>query len=210
MIHSKDAAKAMAAAINSPDKQTTQRATENDAKVIGLLFKRLKSIFPAWRASFPDEDSEHEARKTWLSALNENGITTAEQIRIGLKKARKHSSPFWPSVGQFISWCELDGEDLGLPSNEEAFKQSVSDGEKHPAVIFSLRKLADPYAYRMSKESDARKAWFRGWSETIRHVANGGEIPEPEKQVEHKVIAAPSHIAESHISKMRKSLRGAL
>lgn len=207
MIHSKDAAKAMAAAINNPGKQTAQRATENDAKVIGLLFKRLKSIFPAWRASFLDEESEHEARKMWLSALNENGITTAEQIRIGLKKARKHNSPFWPSVGQFISWCELDGEDLGLPSNEEAFNQSVSDGEKHPAVIYALRQMTDVYSYRLRKEADARKEWAQVWQKTIAYVASGGELPKPEKQIEQKVVAAPQEVALSHIEKMRSALR---
>jgi len=198
-------------AVNNVEKYQApekRQPTQRDGEIIGLLFDRLKQIFPAWKVSYPTEREEAEARKTWLRALTENHVTTPEQIKRGLEKARLYDRPFMPSVGQFIKWCELDSEALGLPSSEEAFRQSVSDGKKHPAVIYALRKLADPYSYRMSKESDARKAWGRVWNETVKYVAAGGELPRPEKQIEQKVVAAPQDVALSHIEKMRSALRG--
>lgn len=201
------AANALAGAVNN-HKPQPEKPTEHDGRVIGLLFDRLKQIFPAWKVSYPTEREEAEARKTWLRALTENHVTTPEQIKRGLEKARLYDRPFMPSVGQFIKWCELDGADLCLPDNETAFAQSVGDGKKHPAVIYTLRQMTDVYNYRLRKEADARKEWAQVWQKTIAYVAAGGELPRPEKQIEQKVVAAPQEVALSHIEKMRAALRG--
>lgn len=206
-----NAANVAARAVNNIEKYAEpekRQPTQRDGQIVGLLFDRLKHTFPAWKASYPTAAEEAEARKVWMRALVENNVTHPEQIRRGLAKARQYDRPFMPSVGQFIAWCELDGEDLGLPSNEQAFHQSVSDGPKHPAVIFALRKLLDPYAYRLSKEQEARKQWEKVWKETILHVAGGGELPKPEKQLEQKIELAPAEVAESHLKLMRSALGG--
>ena len=210
MTHFNAAGIAARAASNVEKYQAPEKRqpTQRDGEIIGLLFDRLKQIFPAWKVSYPTGREEAEARKTWLRSLTENHVTTPEQIRRGLEKARLYDRPFMPSVGQFIKWCELDGADMGLPDNETAFAQSVGDGKKHPAVIYALRQMTDVYSYRLRKEADARKEWAQVWQKTIAYVASGVELPRPEKKIEQKVVAAPQEVALSHIEKMRIALRG--
>lgn len=79
------------------------------ADVINFLFNSLKLIFPAWRNSIKSLNEENEIKKHWLKALVKANITTIEQIEKGLTEAEKLDQPFWPSVGQFVKWCNPKG-----------------------------------------------------------------------------------------------------
>ena len=47
-------------------------------------------------------------------------ITTIEQLKNGVERAKKSKNPFWPSVGEFIGWCnEIDYHSIGLPNEDE-------------------------------------------------------------------------------------------
>ncbi|WP_167404837.1 replication protein P [Vibrio penaeicida] len=78
---------------------------ENQAKIINALFVELQSIFPSWRHALPDDEILARTKKTWAKAFIENQIVTQTLLQQGLRKARKHKSPFFPSVGEFIGWC---------------------------------------------------------------------------------------------------------
>lgn len=90
------------------------------AKFVDRLFARLKAIFPAWQAAFDGEEGYQEAKRLWLEALVNNGVTTAAQFKCGIAQAERSGSPFFPSAGQFIAWCKTDDyAALGLPTVEE-------------------------------------------------------------------------------------------
>lgn len=90
------------------------------AKFVDRLFARLKAIFPAWQAAFDGEEGYQEAKRLWLEALVNNGVTTAAQFKCGIAQAERSGSPFFPSAGQFIAWCKADDyAALGLPTVEE-------------------------------------------------------------------------------------------
>ncbi|HDX1086945.1 replication protein P [Pasteurella multocida] len=93
-------------------------------KTIDFLFTRLKTIFPAWKSAFSSDREYQEAKKYWLETLINERITSVAQIRVGVERARKSESPFFPSVGQFVAWCN-DGalEAQGMPSLEELLER---------------------------------------------------------------------------------------
>ena len=111
----------------------TQRTgdTEQDRVFVNELFKQLAGIFPGWRAAFPDEQIANQAKRQWLTGLVENGVTTPEQIEMGLKAARSADTPFIPSVGQFIEWTKDNRmtEYVSLPrppANEQIAAEHIS------------------------------------------------------------------------------------
>ena len=61
----------------------------------------------------------------------ENRITTSEQLNHGIMRARNHSSPFLPSCGMFVSWCqEYTLQQQAFPSEQEFRKALVSEISK--------------------------------------------------------------------------------
>ncbi len=85
-------------------------STEQTAQVVNALFLDLQCIFPAWKQSFPTDQLLQRAKTQWIKGFIENQITTERQVQRGLHKARQSVSPYFPSLGQFIGWCEGEFE----------------------------------------------------------------------------------------------------
>ena len=75
------------------------------APIINKVITGLKRGKPAWRHTIRSQEEEDGIKKEWAAALKQHGITTQEQLANGFKYARLDNSPFFPSVGQFIEWC---------------------------------------------------------------------------------------------------------
>ncbi|WP_368075529.1 replication protein P [Marinobacter lutaoensis] len=75
------------------------------------LFAELQACFPAWRQTFTSKADIDAAKRVWARGLVEAKVTSDRQLQWGLAKARRSESPFWPSVGQFIKWCQPDPAD---------------------------------------------------------------------------------------------------
>jgi hypothetical protein len=90
-------------------------------RLVDTLFRQLKQIFPAaGNTNLRTEADENTAKKQWIAAFAEGGIRSKEQLSSGMQYARSSESPFWPSPGQFVSWCRLGAQkQAGLPSCEE-------------------------------------------------------------------------------------------
>lgn len=88
------------------------------ADIINRIFRALKLIFPAWRQNFKTEKNYLDTKALWLETLIEEKITTQEQIELGLKGAKNHDSPFFPSIGQFIKWTKKEKPRI----NEQAYQ----------------------------------------------------------------------------------------
>ncbi len=83
-----------------------QQANLKEAEpIINRVFIGLKRAFPAWRHHIRSEEEESGIKKEWIKAFQQHGINTQEQIANGFKYARLHDSPYFPSVGMFIKWC---------------------------------------------------------------------------------------------------------
>ncbi|EGE4658998.1 phage replication protein [Salmonella bongori serovar 48:i:- str. 94-0708] len=92
------------------------RVVNSDAeRLVEALFMQLKQIFPAaTQTNLRSDADERVAKQQWIAAFSENGIRTRKQLSAGMQKARSSQSPFWPSPGQFISWCREGSGALGV------------------------------------------------------------------------------------------------
>lgn len=92
------------------------RVVSSDAeRLVDALFMQLKQIFPAaTQTNLRSDADERVAKQQWIAAFSENGIRTRKQLSAGMQKARSSQSPFWPSPGQFISWCREGSGALGV------------------------------------------------------------------------------------------------
>lgn len=92
------------------------RVVNSDAeRLVDALFMQLKQIFPAaTQTNLRSDADERVAKQQWIAAFSENGIRTSKQLSAGMQKARSSQSPFWPSPGQFISWCREGSGALGV------------------------------------------------------------------------------------------------
>lgn len=99
-----------------------QKVVNSEAEnLVDALFRQLKQIFPAAiNTNLRTEADESTAKKQWIAAFAEGGIRTRDQLSSGMQYARSSESPFWPSPGQFVSWCLLGAQkQAGLPSCDE-------------------------------------------------------------------------------------------
>lgn len=176
-----------------------QQKFESD-KLAEMLFVRLKDIFPAFRTSLVNLEMERGTVKQWALGLAENDCLNVDSIQRGLKQARLHDSPFLPSVGMFIKWCKPTEADLGLPTEQEALRQALNThGTKHKAVLYAL-SMVDSHALRNATTGDCERIWAKAWKDTVIHVANGGELPEPvakEMRIERKLMDRDEAIKRS-------------
>lgn len=97
-----------------PEMQTPK--VEQTAEIFNSLFSALRAAFPASVSTFNDQEAFNELRRQWALAFRENGITTMEQVNVGLRVARRQERPFLPSPGQFIAWCREGRNALGISS----------------------------------------------------------------------------------------------
>ncbi|EFE98257.1 replication protein P [Serratia odorifera] len=182
--------------------EPAQRVVNNNAeKLVDLLFKNLMQIFPAARntaLSTPEDIAA--AKRQWILAFAENGITTADQLRAGMRMARQQESDFWPSCGKFIGWCKAGAAEFaGLPSLDEAVtefdkyaatRSQYPSAEEfpwsHPAmywIVIDVRRAMHRYNHTEAETRRAIQNQLNGWA---KRLAKGEPVPTPAAQ-----IAAP-------------------
>lgn len=167
-----------------PQAQANYDQDLDTGMLINALFAELEAIFPAWeRAISPAgsyksrNDLMGDIKAQWLQGLKENNINTVEQIKVGLRHARRQESRYLPSIGQFISWCKRIEEFAGLPSKEEAFMEALSDGKKSPCVLFALHQIPDVYRFRQMSEPRAWEVWSKAWDSVLDYWLEHRQFP---------------------------------
>ncbi|WP_233781975.1 replication protein P, partial [Haemophilus influenzae] len=117
----------------------------NAVRLIDRMFVRLKSIFPAWKQAFDSEIEYNETKQVWLEELFKAGVVNPQSLKRGLDLAAKSESPFFPSVGQFITWCSEDYHELGLPNEAELY-------QRYKTFLGYARFNRDEFQYRSKVE----------------------------------------------------------
>lgn len=196
--------------------QPTPEQLKAAAEIINKLFAELQTCFPAWRQAFGSKADMDIAKRTWARGLVEAKITSDHQLQIGLSKARRSDSPFWPSIGQFIKWCQPNPEDFGLPSPEQAFREASKNSHpsatnsrwSHQVVYISAREVG---AFELSN-LPRDKSWpifERAYNIVVQRVLNGEnldvQIPKalPKRSAPRR--ASPA-VVRRHIEHLRKML----
>lgn len=153
------------------------------AQNVNDIFRALQGAFPAWRSAFPDDDSLRVAKTTWVKGLMAAGVTDLKQIARGIKKARLSESDFFPSVGKFISWCRMTPEELGLPSDDLAWREVgqhchhvLIHNWSHPGVYEAGRRVG---WFELRNGTATRKSFAEQYQAVVADVAAGAEFVMP-------------------------------
>ncbi|MDN2661825.1 replication protein P [Psychromonas sp. 14N.309.X.WAT.B.A12] len=181
--------------------------------LVNRLFSELQAIFPAWRNTFPTEESLNHAKRSWVKGFLDAGIRTLEQIRFGVKHARLSTSPYWPALGAFIEWCKPKAEDFGLPCREDAYAEAIANlGNyitahwSHVAVQEAVRNTTT-YVLKNKSEHASRNEFYRNYSVLVKRVMSGESLHfDVPKSIAEKpaFCAAPRDVELNHIANMKK------
>ena len=192
----------------------------NAEKLVDLLFVNLMQVFPAAKQTALSTPAEvAAAKRQWITAFAENGITSVEQLQAGMRMARQQESDFWPSCGKFIGWCKAGAaENAGLPSVDEVeaeFKRYSANRGQHARpedfnwsapvmywIVIDVRHLMLQHNYT---ESEIRKSIQQHLNRWAKRLAKGERVPTPAPQIAHKQhIPAPSELIDKDGKFQRK------
>lgn len=177
-----------------PEEQP-QRVVNADAeKLVDVLFTNLMQIFPAARQTALSTPADiAAAKRQWILAFAESGVTTLDQVKAGMRIARQQETDFWPSCGKFIGWCKSGAaQSAGLPSVDEVmaeFNQYCARRGDYasPAdypwstlvmywVVTDVRRLM--FQNNLT-EGEVRKSVQRHLTIWAKRLAKGEQIPAP-------------------------------
>ncbi len=191
----------------------------NAEKLVDLLFTNLMQVFPAAKQTALSTPAEvAAAKRQWILAFAENGITSVEQLQAGMRMARQQESDFWPSCGKFIGWCKTGAAlNAGLPSVDEVeveFKRySANRGHVRPEdfnwsapvmywIVIDVRHQMLQYNHT---ESEIRKSIQQHLNRWAKRLAKGERVPTPAPQIAYKkIIPAPSELMDKDGKFQRK------
>ena len=191
---------------------------DNSVRLIDRMFIRLKSIFPAWKQAFASEAEYNETKQVWLEELFKAGVVSPQSLKRGLDLAAKSESPFFPSVGQFIAWCQFeDYHALGLPTAEDLiqrYKNYIGYARfnqhefkyRSKAEYWVLKALYNQYWNKPL--DDTLKAIPRVLSEAAEKVRLGFEFEDIPEMIEQKIVNLPQEKTLAHIANCKAALRG--
>ncbi|HFD2060288.1 TPA: replication protein P [Serratia marcescens] len=202
-----------------PAEPQARVVNENAEKLVDLLFTNLVQVFPAAKQTALRTPAEVDAAKRqWILAFAENGITSVEQLQAGMRMARQQESDFWPSCGKFIGWCKTGAAlNAGLPSVDEVeaeFKRySANRGHVRPEdfnwsapvmywIVIDVRHQMLQYNHT---ESEFRKSIQQHINRWAKRLAKGERVPTPAPQIAYKKnIPAPSELMDKDGKFQRK------
>ena len=189
--------------LSTPEQKPEQRLYRVDGGMFTkdeLLWKRLIGLYGyAFTRQYGDDPTPE-----WMLALNNLAV---DQIRCGIERCTTENEfrKFPPNPMQFLTLCLPRGEDMGLPTEAEALRQATgASTQKHPAVSFTLRNMGDDvFALRRADSKTAAAMFGPHWAATIQHVMAGGELPEPELEIEHKHQRADKETGNAILAEMK-------
>ncbi|EPN6881856.1 replication protein P [Providencia rettgeri] len=194
---------------------TPQKVVNPQAEqLVDVLFRNLKQIFPAAvNTIFKNESDELAAKRQWIAAFAENGITNREQLQNGMRHARASDNPFWPAVGQFIKWCKQeDFTQLGLPTETElyeVFKKYCSErgwrrfNWPSNACYWIVTKVYSEMRSRNLSDSEVIKLCASELKVMANKIKAGEKIADPILQLESAVIPTKRDKALSIIAELK-------
>ena len=202
-------------AITPTQKSAVEKSdvSSNATKLIDRMFTRLKSLFPAWKQAFDSIETYNETKQVWLEELIKADVMTPLALKRGLDRAAGSESPFFPSVGQFIAWCEFENyHELGLPTQDEleARLQKYFGYAKEPHN-FKFRSRAEYYllktiydGYGKKKWEDCQRAMPKILAEVVEKARTGFEFPQIPELLEQKQKVIPPEVSKNGVAKIKE------
>ena len=194
--------------------QNRPLVNETAERLVNRVFEQLLASCP--RLSYYTAEQVVTAKQQWILGFAENGITTVEQVKQGMKALRAKEDDFVPSVGKFIGWCKVvDYTQLGLPTLEKLLKRlnHFSAYGLEEADKFSFKNDAEYWLitdlYRRERrylwqESTLRSQAEQALLKMAKRIQAGENIPERAKAIEKPKEYIPAHpLVEAELRKRR-------
>ena len=194
--------------------QNRPLVNETAERLVNRVFEQLLASCP--RLLYYTAEQVATAKQQWILGFAENGITTVEQVKQGMKALRAKEDDFVPSVGKFIGWCKVvDYTQLGLPTLEKLLKRlnhfaffGLEEADK-----FSFKNDAEYWLitdlYRRERrylwqESTLRSQAEQALLKMAKRIQAGENIPERAKAIEKPKEYIPAHpLVEAELRKRR-------
>jgi hypothetical protein len=147
---------------------------DQTGEVIEKIFRELQAIFPAWKQAWPDDASKNTAMRSWTKRFIDAGLSNLDQVRYGIEECRRSTSPFAPSVGQFIDWCTPGPELFGMPNTSDAWMEALMGSYSHEGVRIAANETGI-FDLRAAKQDDKaiRARFDRAYVIVIRRAQEG-------------------------------------
>lgn len=161
--------------------------------LVNRLFRQIRDNRPAWRQAWATTAALESAKLQWLAAFVENGIHDWDrQIELGLRRLREDESDFVPSPGKFIAWCRPTAEMLGLPSDQDAWREAVNgcaDPERWRWSHEAVRTAAESVGFWELRQGDGgtdslRRRFAAAYGQVLNRVARGEPVSPPVRVLE--------------------------
>lgn len=127
------------------------------AQIVNETLKQLIAAKPAYKQALNAKGAVADWKRSWTQAFALHGIRTLEQIELGIKRAQLDPSPYMPSIGQFIQWC--NPSELSEVDVLEAFNRMI-DRKKPLTDIEHAARLKCAYQCRNQLPQDKALALF--------------------------------------------------
>ena len=194
--------------------QNRPLVNETAERLVNRVFEQLLASCP--RLSYYTAEQVATAKQQWILGFAENGITTVEQVKQGMKALRAKEDDFVPSVGKFIGWCKVvDYTQLGLPTLEKLLKRlnhfaayGLEEADK-----FSFKSDAEYWLitdlYRRERrylwqESTLKNQAQLALDSMAKRILSGEQIPPRAMAIEKPKEYIPAHpLVEAELRKRR-------
>jgi len=157
---------------------------------IDEVIKQLAAVFPAWQAAIKTQDQANNLKRVWFDEVNRQGLTE-EDLKQGLLKARQSDSPYLPSLGQFIGWCQP----AKYLTVERAWQIAAMSGTQpitNPLVAEAVKRTGK-YDIINRPERDIKPLFKDHYEEVISEAKQGAQFKlpppqEPKKEIDFQKI----------------------
>ena len=157
---------------------------------IDEVIKQLAAVFPAWQAAIKTQDQANNLKRVWFDEVNRQGLTE-DDLKQGLLKARQSDSPYLPSLGQFIGWCQP----AKFPTVERAWQiaaMSSTNPITNPFIAEAVKRTGK-YDIINRPERDIKPLFRDHYEEVISEAKQGAQFKlqapqEPKKEIDFQKI----------------------
>lgn len=195
------------ASMANQDKHSADNVVNIEAaRLVDKLFSQLKLVFPAAeQTALKSEANETAAKRQWIAAFAEGGISSIEQLKAGMRHARASTSPYWPSPGQFVSWCKDSATVLGVSLEDvmnEFRRYNRDKGQyttpeafdwKKPIMYWLVTDARRAMYQRCLSESEVENYLTRKLGEWSKKIAAGEQVPDPVKTLDKPIPVQTEH-----------------
>lgn len=117
-------------------------------------FREICLSCSAWRVSLPNGDWVAAAKRVWVSAFADAGLSDRASIQKGIDRLISQGQQYLPSPAEFIALCQPSPEDLGVTSLEAAYKEAIKKAHqrRHGVKVEWSHVVVDYAARRCSQE----------------------------------------------------------